>query len=217
MHVQIVTFGLGGASERDFLDAANQVAPAFSAMGGLQAKLWLENAEEGRYGAVYLWDDREAMEEAMRRHGHLIEGGPAYSEAMMEHFEVLENLTRQTQPVLDIVPGGTAPARRSGPRASSSGAGPATRATKALAAGGRKAAAVAKDTASAATGSAAKGTGSGTARKPAAKKPAAAQKPAAARKPAATKGASTRKPAAATKSAPARGTRKAAAPAGSRG
>ena len=102
MYVQVVTYGLAGMGEREYLDVANTLAPRFSAMPGLLAKLWLANTEEGRYGAVYLWDDREAMQRFVR--SELFEPtNPEFSDIAVEDFEVLGNLTAETQPVLELV------------------------------------------------------------------------------------------------------------------
>lgn len=102
MYVQVVTYGLGGMSEGEYLDVANEIAPRFSRIGGLQAKIWLEDPEVGRYGALYFWDDRESMERFM--HSDLFEEtNPDFVEVESEGFGVLENLTAQTQPVLQVV------------------------------------------------------------------------------------------------------------------
>ncbi len=102
MYVQVVTYGLAGIDESEYLDVANDVAPRFAGMPGLLAKLWLGNTEEGRYGAVYLWDERESMERFV--HSDLFEAfNPEFSEVAVEDFDVLENLTAVTQPVLQIL------------------------------------------------------------------------------------------------------------------
>ncbi len=102
MYVQVVTYGLVGIDEGDYLDVANDVAPRFAGMPGLLAKLWLGNTEEGRYGAVYLWEDRESMERFV--HSDLFEAfNPEFAEVAVEDFDVLENLTAVTQPVLQIL------------------------------------------------------------------------------------------------------------------
>lgn len=103
MYVQVVTYGLGGISEREYLDVANDVASRFAAMPGLQAKIWLEDPDRGRYGAVYLWDDRESMERFLD--SNLFEAtNPDFVDVYSAGFDVLENLTGQTQPVLDLLP-----------------------------------------------------------------------------------------------------------------
>ena len=102
MYVQVVTYGLVGIGEGEYLDVANIVAPRFSGMPGLLAKLWLGNTEDGRYGAVYFWEDREAMERFVR--SDLFEAfNPEFDEIGVEDFDVLENLTAVTQPVLQVL------------------------------------------------------------------------------------------------------------------
>jgi heme-degrading monooxygenase HmoA len=102
MYVQVVTYGLAGIGEAEYLDVANRVAPRFSGMSGLLAKLWLGNTEENRYGAVYLWEDREAMERFVR--SDLFEAfNPDFDDVAVEDFNVLENLTAVTQPVLQLL------------------------------------------------------------------------------------------------------------------
>jgi heme-degrading monooxygenase HmoA len=103
MHVQVVTYGLAGISEREYLDVASDVASRFAAMPGLQAKIWLEDPDRGRYGAIYFWDDRESMERF--RASDLFETtNPDFVDVYSAGFEVLENLTTQTQPVLELLP-----------------------------------------------------------------------------------------------------------------
>ncbi len=101
MYVQVVTYSLG-ISESEYLDIANEVAPRFAGMPGLQAKLWLEDQDLGRYGAVYLWEDRESMDRFLR--SDLFEGThPDFVDVESEGFGILENLTAVTQPVLQIL------------------------------------------------------------------------------------------------------------------
>ncbi|HEX2047121.1 MAG TPA: YdhR family protein [Acidimicrobiales bacterium] len=113
MYVQVVTYSLG-MSEREYLDVANEVAPRFSGMSGLQAKIWLEDPDQGRYGAVYLWEDRDSMERFLR--SDLFEGtNPDFVDVQSEGFDILENLTAQTQPVLELVQGRRPAAARGAP------------------------------------------------------------------------------------------------------
>lgn len=102
MHVQIVTFTLGNLTEEDYLDSANEVAARFSSQGGLTAKVWLERPEEGTYGALYLWRDKEAMEQFLR--SGLYEGNNSeLQDVRSQDFAVLNNLTRKTQPELELI------------------------------------------------------------------------------------------------------------------
>ncbi len=101
MYVQVVTYGLG-MSESDYLDIANEVAPRFANLPGLLTKVWLDDPDLGRYGALYLWEDRESMERFLR--SDLFEGtNPEFVEVESEGFSILENLTAQTQPVIELV------------------------------------------------------------------------------------------------------------------
>lgn len=102
MRVQIVTYNLDGISEGDYLDVADQLADRFSALPGLQAKLWLEHPESNTYGAIYFWDDDESMQRFLQ--SDLFEGtNPEFSNLVAEDYGVLENLTRRTQPVLELL------------------------------------------------------------------------------------------------------------------
>ena len=66
MYVQVVTYALNGINENEYLDVASELASRFSAMSGLQAKIWLEDPDLHRYGAIYFWEDWETMELFLR-------------------------------------------------------------------------------------------------------------------------------------------------------
>lgn len=115
MYVQVVTYGLGGIDESEYLDVANDLAPRFSGTPGLQAKIWLEDPQHGRYGAIYFWDHRESMERFLR--SDLFEAtNPDFVEVESEGFGILENLTAQTQPALEVVEPPRQPAMRRRPQ-----------------------------------------------------------------------------------------------------
>jgi heme-degrading monooxygenase HmoA len=114
MHIQVVTYALEGMDENQYLDISNQLAPSFSNIPGLQAKIWLDDPDRDRYGAVYLWEDKESMERFLR--SDLFEGtNPEFTDVESEGFSILGNLTAQTQPVLDIVETRRRPAPAAGP------------------------------------------------------------------------------------------------------
>ena len=128
MFVQVVTYSLEGISEEGYLDVANGVAPRYSGLPGLLAKVWLENPGGNRYGAVYFWEDAESMDRFGR--SDLFEGDTdEFTDLVSEEFKVLENLTAMTQPVLEILegPGRTAAvaARTPAPSAAPAKAAPA--------------------------------------------------------------------------------------------
>ncbi len=63
MHVQIVNFQLSGITEEQYRATCDELAPAFAAVPGLVAKVWLADADANTYGGVYVWTDRTAMEQ----------------------------------------------------------------------------------------------------------------------------------------------------------
>jgi heme-degrading monooxygenase HmoA len=102
MYVQVVTYALDGMAEGEYLDVANELAPSFSNIPGLNAKIWLDDPDRGRYGAVYFWEDKESMERFLR--SDLFEGtNTDFTDVESEGFAILENLTAQTQPVLEVI------------------------------------------------------------------------------------------------------------------
>jgi len=134
MHVQIVTYGLDGMTEGEYIDVATRLAPRFAALPGLLAKVWLESPADGVYGAVYLWEDLEAMERFLAT--DLFEGtNPDFADLGSDNFSVLENLTRATQPALTVLddpaPRGRAPSRAVAPKAAPPAVARAPRAVKA--------------------------------------------------------------------------------------
>ncbi|HTI35610.1 MAG TPA: YdhR family protein [Miltoncostaea sp.] len=104
MHVQIVTFTLSGIDEDGYRAACAEMAPAFAALPGLQAKIWLTEPATGTYGGVYLWDDRASMEAyAVSELFASVAASPAFAGIASRDFGVLEDLTRRTQPGLDVL------------------------------------------------------------------------------------------------------------------
>ncbi|HEX2118037.1 MAG TPA: YdhR family protein [Acidimicrobiales bacterium] len=138
MYVQVVTYSLGDVTEGEYLDIANEVAPRFSGIPGLQAKIWLEDRDLGRYGAVYFWEDKDSMERFLR--SDLFEAtNPDFVEVDSEGFSILENLTAQTQPGVQVVearrraassPSAPRAVASGGPRTIAAKSAPATPATK---------------------------------------------------------------------------------------
>ena len=102
MHVQIVTFNLDGITEGDYIDVASRLAPRFASLPGLLAKVWLESPSSGTYGAIYFWEDEDAMNRFLAT--DLFEGtSPEFVNFTADDFSVLANLTRATQPVLTVL------------------------------------------------------------------------------------------------------------------
>jgi len=63
MHIQIINFRLTGVSEADYAGLCDNIAPSYAAVPGLVRKIWLANSATGTYGGVYVWRDKQSMEE----------------------------------------------------------------------------------------------------------------------------------------------------------
>ncbi len=61
MKIQIVTFRLDGIDEEAYSHVCDEMAPAFVAVPGLQAKLWLADRDTNTYGGVYVFSDADAQ------------------------------------------------------------------------------------------------------------------------------------------------------------
>lgn len=61
MKIQIVTFQLDGIDEEAYNHVCDDMASAFAAVPGLQAKLWLADRDTSTYGGVYVFSDADAQ------------------------------------------------------------------------------------------------------------------------------------------------------------
>ncbi len=63
MYVQIINFLLKDVSEEDYAGLCDNLAPSYAAVPGLVQKIWLANSQTRTYGGVYVWRDKQAMED----------------------------------------------------------------------------------------------------------------------------------------------------------
>ena len=61
MHVLIVNFNLKGLDDAQYARMCDAVAPAFAAVPGLASTLWIKNDDTGNYGAVCIFESRDAL------------------------------------------------------------------------------------------------------------------------------------------------------------
>jgi quinol monooxygenase YgiN len=61
MHIQVINYNLKDATEEQYLDICDGLAPTFGSMPGLLTKYWLADRANNIYGGVYVWKDRDAM------------------------------------------------------------------------------------------------------------------------------------------------------------
>ena len=98
MHIQVITFKLDGIDEAAYRAHAEQTAPAFAALPGLRAKIWLANRPANTYGGIYTWDDVAAMR--AYQGGKIFRGlqeNPHMIDVAVTDFSVLAGPTKVTR------------------------------------------------------------------------------------------------------------------------
>ncbi len=91
MHVLIVNFNLKDMSHEEFLAVCDELAPAFAAVPGLIAKVWLSSPETNTYGGVYRWVDRAAYEAFTASELFAaVASNPHFANITAKDFDVLE-------------------------------------------------------------------------------------------------------------------------------
>lgn len=98
MHIQIVNFRLKDLTEEDYVEFCEQEASAFTELPGLISKVWLANRETNTYGGVYVWQDRQAMENYTKSElFNSVATDLNLVDVTSEDFAVLEGPTRVTR------------------------------------------------------------------------------------------------------------------------
>ena len=100
MHIQVVTFKLDGIDDAAYQAHAEQNAPAFAALPGLRAKIWLANQQANTYGGIYAFDDVAAMR--AYQGGEIFQGlqaNPHMIDVTVRDFSVLPGPTKVTRGV----------------------------------------------------------------------------------------------------------------------
>jgi hypothetical protein len=98
MHIQIINFKLKDIDEEDYRKVCDELAPSFADVTGLMSKVWLANSSTNRFGGVYYWRDRKAMEEfAATQLFQSVATHPNLAEITSTDFEVIEGPTRTTR------------------------------------------------------------------------------------------------------------------------
>ena len=91
MYVRIVTFNLSGPTHEQYRNQAAAIADTFNAWPGLQAKLWLANEAENRYGGIYLFVNEAAAHESRSTalFGEIV-ADTSFADLRIEEFEILD-------------------------------------------------------------------------------------------------------------------------------
>ena len=58
-----VNFSLDGLSHEDYLNIADELAPVFAKVAGLQSKTWLSDQDNNVYGGVYVFENKQAHDD----------------------------------------------------------------------------------------------------------------------------------------------------------
>jgi hypothetical protein len=96
MYIRIVTFALTVGHE-DYLALTEQVAPAFAAWPGLQAKYWIADEAANEYGGVYVFDSKEAADASRETElFHGLAANPAFADLRVVEYDVLAAPTAAT-------------------------------------------------------------------------------------------------------------------------
>jgi heme-degrading monooxygenase HmoA len=106
MHALFVNFAVPEKTPHEVIDLFTPLVPAFANLPGNLAKIWLADTDTdtGRYGALYLWHDREDMDAFIASDlWRSVQDHPALTDFEIRHFAVIEPFTKATQPALTIV------------------------------------------------------------------------------------------------------------------
>jgi hypothetical protein len=98
MKIQIVNFQLDGIDEDTYRGTCDELAPAFAAVPGLAAKLWLADRSANTYGGVYVFSDADAQ--AAYANSELfaaVAGNPNLTGLTSRTFDVLAGPTAVTR------------------------------------------------------------------------------------------------------------------------
>ena len=104
MHTLVITFDLVDMTPARYTEVCAELAPAFAAVPGLLAKIWLTDPRDARYGGIYLFADAASSEgflgSALARS---VATNPHFAELKVRSFAVDEATTARTQPGLTVV------------------------------------------------------------------------------------------------------------------
>jgi hypothetical protein len=105
MHAQVVTYRIAPMSDPEFIEGNQEFAAMMAAVPGLVTKVWLKDPDEnGVYGGIYLWQDREACKSFLA--GGLwaaVVSDNSVSELASRDFAVMDELTKATQPGVKVL------------------------------------------------------------------------------------------------------------------
>lgn len=105
MEALVVTF-MTEATLEEFTAANEEATPLFAEVDGLLTKIWIADPETSTYGGIKLFRDSAALESYLS--GEIfrsIVDDPALRDVTYRRYQVIESLTAQTQPQIEVVAG----------------------------------------------------------------------------------------------------------------
>lgn len=104
MEAFIITFNLDGMTDEEFKAMGEQAAPAFAAVPGLLAKIWITDPESNTYGGIKLFRDADSLDSYLESDlFKSVAGNPSFVNAKTQRYTVIEELTVNTQPGVQVV------------------------------------------------------------------------------------------------------------------
>lgn len=98
MEILIVNFSVEGMTESEYEHGCDELAPAFAAVPGLVAKVWLADRAEGVFGGVYTFETAEALDAFLGSELFAGVGAtPAFVNMSVRRFGVLAGPTSVTR------------------------------------------------------------------------------------------------------------------------
>lgn len=105
MHTIVITFDLVDLTHDGYERLCAELAPAFAALPGLLAKIWLADRDDARYGGVYLFADAAAADDFLGSAlARSVATNPHFSGLTVSRFDVDVATTARTQPGVTVVP-----------------------------------------------------------------------------------------------------------------
>jgi Putative mono-oxygenase ydhR len=104
VHTLIITFDLVDMTHERYAQVCAELAPAFAAVPGLQAKVWLTDRQDARYGGVYLFADTGSADAFLASTlARSVAINPHFAGLTIRRYDVDERTTACTQPGIPVV------------------------------------------------------------------------------------------------------------------
>jgi hypothetical protein len=105
VHTVIITFDLVDMTPDRYETVCAELAPAFAALPGLLAKIWLTDEQDARRGGVYLFRDTASADAFLGSTlARTVATNPHFAGLTVSRYTVDTATTVRTQPGVAIIP-----------------------------------------------------------------------------------------------------------------